>query len=276
MQDPKNNTGCHYDYANKCDCSEDDKCGCDFPNNLPHDFSLSCLSSEELEIVATQPLATAVQKKSQDEERLNAKEPTPSAPLAALGKLTPDFTAPAILSDNTLIKNFNLYKYIEGHNAVLFFYPEDFSFTCPSELLMLNEELNAFTRRNTKVIGISTDSIYSHLSWKELPLQKDGIPDLSFPLIADLDKEISTAYQVLNKKETALRATFIIDTHKAIRHISLNDGNIRRTPTEMLRIIDLLNHKQDTLTDCPQGWKQNFFFERPEKEQITEIFSPKN
>lgn len=267
----KDNTNCHYDYANKCDCSEDDKCGCDFPNNLPHNFSLSCLNKEELEIVATQPLATTVQNK--EEPLLNVDEPTPVSSPAALGKRTPDFTAPAILSDNTLIKHFNLYKYIEGHNAVLFFYPEDFSFTCPSELLMLNEELNAFTIRNTKIIGISTDSIYSHLSWKELPRHKDGIPDLSFPLIADLDKEISTAYQVLNKKETALRTTFIIDTQKIIRHISLNDANLHRTPAEMLRLIDIINLKQDSITNCPKGWKQNFFFERPEQTNFAEMFS---
>lgn len=270
--------GCHYDYANKCECSEDDKCGCDYPNNLPHNFSLSCLEGKELEEVATQLLPTRLLKDlpTPDIEYFAADtDKTKAALKAVLGGKAPDFTAPAVLSDNTLVKHFNLYRYIEGHIGVLFFYPEDFSFTCPSELLMLNKELNAFNNRNVKVLAISTDSAQSHLSWKELPPHKDGIADIAFPLIADFDKRISSAYQVLNKKETAVRATFILDEKKVIRHISLNDGGIWRNPEEILRITDILNHKGEGITNCPSGWKQNFFFERPEPESLMEIYGGK-
>lgn len=118
MNDTTETGDCHYDYANKCDCSEDDKCGCTFPNNLAHDYSPGCFEEKE-------PLHPHME--------------------LTVGMAAPDFTAPAVLSDNTLVEHFNFYKYTRGKLAVLFFYPEDFSFTCPSELLMLNRELNAFS-----------------------------------------------------------------------------------------------------------------------------------
>lgn len=246
MNDTTETSDCHYDYANKCDCSEDDKCGCTFPNNLAHDYSPGCFEEKE-------PLHPHME--------------------LTVGMAAPDFTAPAVLSDNTLVEHFNFYKYTRGKLAVLFFYPEDFSFTCPSELLMLNRELNAFSKRNTRVLAISTDSVHSHLAWKELPPEKDGVSDINFPMIADLDKKISAHYGILSKKETALRATVIIDEKKIIRHMSINDNKIWRNPEETLRILDILNQKDDTLTSCPKGWKQNFFFERPEPESLTEMFS---
>ena len=199
MNDTTETGDCHYDYANKCDCSEDDKCGCTFPNNLAHDYSPGCFEEKE-------PLHPHME--------------------LTVGMAAPDFTAPAVLSDNTLVEHFNFYKYTRGKLAVLFFYPEDFSFTCPSELLMLNRELNAFSKRNTRVLAISTDSVHSHLAWKELPPEKDGVSDINFPMIADLDKKISAHYGILSKKETALRATVIIDEKKIIRHMSINDNKI--------------------------------------------------
>ena len=237
---------CRYDYANKCDCSEDDNCGCDYPNNMDRNFSTHHEFSHK------------------------------DTPLATIGKPAPDFTAEALLSNNTIIKHFNFYKYTQGHITVLFFYPEDFSFTCPSELLMLNTELNAFNRRGAKILGISTDTIHSHLTWKELPPHKDGISDISYPLIADSSKNICSSYGVLTPKGIAQRATFIIDENRIIRHISLNDNKIWRNPTEIIRIIDILNYKGDGTTNCPPGWKQNFSYERPEPQTLTEIYAQKN
>lgn len=237
---------CRYDYKERCDCSDDDNCGCVYPENLSRSYTNACFAE--------------------------AQTAQFSVPLT-VGMQAPDFTAPAILGDNTLIKNFNFYKFAEGHLAVLFFYPEDFSFTCPSELLSFNQELNAFAKRKTRFLAISTDSIHSHLTWKEMPPEKDGVSDICFPLIADIDKKITSRYGVLSKKETARRATFIIDSKRIIRHLSLNDGKIWRTPQETLRILDILNQKSDSLTSCPRGWKQNFFFERPEPESLTEMFS---
>ena len=173
----------------------------------------------------------------------------------------------------SLVEKFNLYQYTRGHTVVLFFYPEDFYFTCPSELLMLNKELNAFNRRSTKLIAISTDSIYTHLAWKELPPEKDGIADINYPLVADENKEITKSYGVLDSKQTARRATVIIDENKIIRHFSINDNKIWRNPTEIIRIIDILHYKSSNITNCPSGWKQNFFYERPETETLTEIYT---
>lgn len=240
-----------YDYANKCDCSDDDNCGCDFPNNIDRNFD-DCACADTLNF---QPQQTKQ---------------------ATIGHPAPNFIAEAVLSNNTLIKNLNFHKYTQGHITVLFFYPEDFSFTCPSELLMLNNELNAFNRRGVKILAISTDTIHSHLTWKELPPHKDGIADISYPLIADSDKNISKAYGVLNPKGTAYRATFIIDEQKIIRHISVNDNKVWRNPTEIIRIIDILNYEGDGMTNCPPGWKQNFSYERPEPQTITELYSRKS
>ncbi len=225
-----------YNYNQKCDCAEDDNCGCTYPNNLKHNMS----------------------EKEETPKLINNS--------ALIGEKAPDFTAPAILGDNTLQEHFNLYNETREKNIVLFFYPEDFSFTCPSELLKINKTIKAFSKRNTAIIGISTDSIDSHYSWKDLPPEKDGISDIMFPLISDFDKKISHNYGLLNKKQTAMRATVIIDSKRIIRHISINDNKIWRNPEEVLRIIDILNQKNDSLTSCPIGWKQNFFFERPKKE----------
>ena len=239
-----------YDYANKCDCSDDDNCGCDFPNNMERNFD-DCTCGDTLDFTP---------------------KPTKKA---TIGHLAPNFTAEAILSNNTIIEKLNFHKYTLGHIAVLFFYPEDFTFTCPSELLMLNGELNAFNRRSVKILAISTDTIHSHLTWKELPPHKDGVADISYPLISDSDKAISSAYGVLSPKGTAYRATVIIDEQKIIRHISLNDNKVWRNPTEIIRIIDILNYKGDGMTNCPPGWKQNFSYERPEPQTLTELYATK-
>lgn len=243
MNDNTNN--CYYDYAEKCDCSEDDRCGCAYPDNLFRGYD--CNSLDEAPLDATLIKLT-------------------------VGMAAPDFIAPAVLSDNTMIEHFHFYKYTENHISVLFFYPEDFSFTCPSELLLFNRELNAFSLRNARILAISTDSVHSHLAWKELPPEKDGISDIHFPLIADWDKKISAHYNVLNKKGTAQRATVIIDKKRIIRHVSINDDKIWRNPKETLRIIDILNQKNDMYATCPTGWKQNFTFERPQPETPSEMF----
>lgn len=245
MKYQPNTSNYHYDYKNKCDCSEDDKCGCDFPNNMPHNFT-------------------------QDYNEKTSTYPK----IAILGKQAPNFIAPAILGDNTIVQHFNLYKYVKNYNAILFFYPEDFSFSCPSELLMLNQEINAFTKRDTKIIAISTDELGSHIAWKNMPPQKDGISDIIFPLIADFTKSISKSYQVLTTKETPLRATFILDKQQIIRHVSLNDNAIWRNPTELFRIIDIINNFKNNSTNCPKNWKQNFPFERPTRKSIYQTYSP--
>lgn len=235
-----------YNYGNKCDCSDDDNCGCDFPNNIAHNFENHNQTAHQNLILSKQ---------------------------AFIGHPAPDFTARALLSNNTFVESFNLYRYTQGHITVLFFYPEDFSFTCPSELLMLNQELNAFNRRGAKILAISTDSIYTHIAWKELPPSKDGIADVSFPLIADENKIITKTYGVLDKKEVAARATFILDEQHIIRHIAINDNKVWRNPTEIIRIIDILNYKGDGYTNCPPGWKQNFAHERPEQQTLSEMYS---
>ena len=215
MAKTEKETNHYHNYKNNCSCAEDDNCGCSYPNNIPEN-----LKEEE-----HQNICKEVTLKIQT------------------GTKAPNFTSPAILEDNTLLEKYNLYNETRENNIILFFYPEDFCFTCPSELLMLNKEINTFNQKQTKVIGISTDSINSHYTWRELTPERGGISDIQFPLISDFDKKISTSYGFLNQKRTSMRATVIIDKKRIIRHISINDNKIWRNPSEYLRIIEILNQK---------------------------------
>ncbi len=236
-------------YESRCDCADDDKCGCTYPNNVAKDYDLDNFDT-------TQSIETKTN--------------------LSIGMKAPNFTSPALFKNNTMIDNFNFYNYTKNKLSVLFFYSEDFNFTCPSELLLFNEEINSFKKRNTQIIGISTDSIYSHITWKSLQPEKNGISDVNIPLVADLNKIISTSYGVLNKKQTAHHATIIIDEKKIIKHISFNDNMLWRNPAEVIRILDILNNKSDKFTTCPMGWKQNFNYERPQKTKVTDFLANKD
>lgn len=219
---------CFYDYANKCDCSEDDKCGCDFPNNMAHDFSCN--------------------------QTFIYPPQTKKFSRAIVSNSAPDFTAPAVLTDNTLVPDFNLYQYLDNAYGLLIFYPADFTYICPTELWAYHKEMSAFQKRNVMLLGISTDSDQSHLAWRNRSLSQGGIGALSFPLISDFKREISAAYGILSTEGLAMRASFLIDKSKIVRYQSINDEKIGRNPAETLRIIDALQFSESNGTLCPAGW----------------------
>lgn len=171
-----------------------------------------------------------------------------------IGKEAPDFTAKTVMPDNTINENFNLKQYLNGQNGILFFYPLDFTFVCPSEIIAFHNRLNEFSLRNTKVIAVSVDSHFSHFAWKSTPINKGGIGDIQFPLVSDLNKEISTNYNVLNEESISLRGTFLIDKDFKIRHFLVNDLPIGRNVDETLRVIDALDHHTTHGDVCPAGW----------------------
>lgn len=238
------------EYAHKCDCSEDDKCGCTYPNNLPRGFEDA--SGGEI-----------------SEPEIIALEETAAAPLL-LGKTAPDFTAEAVMADNSFKLDFNLHDYLEGSYGLIFFYPADFTFICPSELIAYNRKLNEFTDRNVRLVGISVDSKYAHQTWKKIPLQEGGIGDINFPLVADLTKEISYKYGVLSGDGTAMRASFLTDKNRVIRYQAANDGRIGRDPAETLRIIDALRFVETHGDVCPAGWRQGDKSLRPTPDGVAE------
>ncbi len=170
---------------------------------------------------------------------------------------SPDFTTKGIDTNNKII-NFNLYKNTKNKNILLFFWPLDFTYICPSEIIALNNRYNEFKNKNTKIFGISIDSVYTHIAWKNTPIKKGGIGLIKFIILSDINRKIQKKYKIKNNKIfNSLRTTFIIDTNKIIRHESTNDLQIGRNIDELLRIIDAINFNNETKMICPAQWNKN-------------------
>ncbi len=189
-------------------------------------------------------------------------------------KKAPDFTAPAVLADNTIVENFNLYENIGEKGAVLFFYPLDFTFVCPTELLAFDHRLEEFTKRGINVIGCSVDSQYSHLAWKNTPVEKGGIGNVRYPLVADLTKKIARDYDVLLEEAgVALRGSFLIDKDGTIRHAVINDLPLGRNIDEMIRMVDAMEFANEYGEVCPADWEKGKEAMKPTPEGVAEFLS---
>ncbi len=169
----------------------------------------------------------------------------------------PNFISEAISKNNKIIKKYNLKKKIKNKNCILFFWPLDFSFICPTEILSLNFKYKEFKKRNTKIIGISIDSIYTHLAWKKTKINEGGIGNIKFDMVSDIKKEIQKKYKVEYKNSFSLRSTFLIDKKRIIRHLSINDLFIGRNIDEIIRLIDAINLYSEKKELCPAQWKEN-------------------
>jgi len=186
-------------------------------------------------------------------------------------KPAPEFKTQAVMPDNS-IQEVSLSDY-KGKKVVLFFYPLDFTFVCPTELLAFDKRLSEFESRGVQVLGCSVDSRWSHLAWKNTDVNKGGIGNVKYPLLQDLDKSIARNYDVLvgatpatvytqdEEMDTtvgggvALRGSFLIDEDGTVRHAVLNDLPLGRNIDEMLRMIDALSHHQKHGEVCPAGWR---------------------
>ena len=174
-----------------------------------------------------------------------------------VGKAAPDFSAVAVMGNNEINETFNLKKYINGKYAVIFFYPLDFTFVCPSELIAFNHRLDEFRKRNTEVIGVSIDSQFTHLAWKNTPVDKGGIGQVQYPLVADIKHEICKAYDVeFDAAGVAFRGSFLIDRAGMVRHQVVNDLPLGRDIDEMLRMVDALQFHEEHGEVCPAGWSK--------------------
>lgn len=170
-------------------------------------------------------------------------------------KQAPDFKAVAVMGDNTFNESFSLSDY-RGKYVVLFFYPLDFTFVCPSEIIAFDKAMDRFKAKNCEVIGVSIDSQFTHLAWKKTPVNEGGIGNISYPLVADLDKKISRQYGVLLPEGIALRGTFLIDKEGIIRHAVLNDLPLGRSIEETIRMVDALRFHEQHGDVCPVNWKE--------------------
>lgn len=168
----------------------------------------------------------------------------------------PNFTATAVLGDNQIVDNFNLYENFGEKGTVLFFYPLDFTFVCPSEIIAFDKRLEEFKNRGINVIGVSIDSQFSHFAWKNTPINQGGIGQVRFPLVADLSKKIAHDYDVLLNESVALRGSFLIDKDGTVRHAVINDLPLGRNIDEMLRMIDTMLFTNEYGEVCPAGWQK--------------------
>lgn len=174
-----------------------------------------------------------------------------------VGKQAPDFTAAAVMPNNEINEKFNLKSHLKGKTGVLFFYPLDFTFVCPSEIIAFNNRLNEFKTRNAEVIAVSVDSKFSHLAWKKTAVNDGGIGDVQFTLVSDLTKSIARDYDVLIENAgVALRGTFLIDKNGVVRHQIVNDLPLGRSVEEALRMVDALHFHEENGEVCPAGWNR--------------------
>ena len=166
-----------------------------------------------------------------------------------VGKPAPDFTATAVFGNNE-IKEITLSSFTKGKYAVVFFYPFDFTFVCPTELIAFDHRLEEFKKRNVEVIGVSIDSEHTHLAWKNTPVEKGGIGQVRYPIVADVRHLLARAYDVESPGGMAFRGSFLIDKS----HQVVNDLPLGRNIDEMLRMVDALQFNEEHGEVCPAGW----------------------
>ena len=173
-----------------------------------------------------------------------------------VGKQAPDFSSPAVMADGSIHETFSLKDY-QGHYIVLFFYPLDFTFVCPTELIAFSHRIAEFEKRDVQVIGCSIDSQFTHIAWRNTPVEEGGIGDVKYPLVADVKHEICRAYDVeFDAEGVALRGSFLIDKQGIVRHQVVNDLPLGRNIDEMLRMVDALQFHEKHGEVCPAGWSQ--------------------
>lgn len=172
---------------------------------------------------------------------------------ALVTQQAPEFTAQTVMPDNSIVEK-SLSDLRGGKYAVLFFYPLDFTFVCPSEIIAFDKKLDEFKKRDCVVIGASVDSHYTHLAWKNTPRDQGGIGNVQFPLVADLSKDIAEAYGVLVEGTVALRGLFLIDREGVVRHCVINDLPLGRNVDEAIRMVDALQFTEQHGEVCPANW----------------------
>jgi len=174
-----------------------------------------------------------------------------------VGRKAPDFTAAAVLASGEIENQFNLSENIAGKYAIVFFYPLDFTFVCPSELIALNNRLQDFAKRNVEIVAVSVDSQFTHNAWRNTPVAAGGIGEVGYTLVADINHNICQAYGVEHPEASvAFRGAFIIDKEGMVRSQVVNDLPIGRSIDELLRLIDAVQFHENFGEVCPANWQE--------------------
>ena len=173
-----------------------------------------------------------------------------------VGKKAPDFTVPAVLGNGEIVDALTLSEVIKGKYGLLFFYPLDFTFVCPSELIALDHRVEEFKNRGVEVIGVSIDSHFTHNAWRKTAIEDGGIGAVKYTLAADMNHEICQAYDVESEGGVAFRGAFVIDKEGVVRSQIVNDLPIGRNMDELLRIVDAVQFHEENGEVCPAGWQK--------------------
>lgn len=189
-----------------------------------------------------------------------------------VNRQAPDFTAPAVLADGTLVENFKLSD-LRGKYVVLFFWPLDFTFVCPSEIIAHDNRVEKFKDLGVEVVGISVDSQYTHYAWRNTPVEKGGIGPVRFPMVADVKHDIVRAYGVEHPDGVALRASFLIDRNGVVQHQVVNNLPLGRDVDEMLRMVEALQFTEEHGEVCPAGWRKGSGGMKADAEGVAEYLA---
>ena len=173
-----------------------------------------------------------------------------------VGKPAPDFTCAAVLGNGEIVESFTFSEVAKGKYAVVFFYPLDFTFVCPSELLAADHRMDQFKKLGVEVVGVSIDSHFTHNAWRNTPVEKGGIGPVSYTLAADINHDICRGYDVESSGGVAFRGTFIIDKNGIVRSQLVNDLPLGRNFDEVIRLVEALQFHEEHGEVCPAGWKK--------------------
>jgi len=192
-----------------------------------------------------------------------------------VGKPAPDFTAPAVLPSGEIVEDFKLAD-LRGKYTVLFFWPLDFTFVCPTEIIAHDRRMEAFKERGVEVVGISIDSQFTHFAWRNTPVKEGGIGAVNFPIVADVKHDIVRAYGIEHPDAgVALRASFLIDRNGIVQHQVVNNLPLGRNVTEMMRMIDALQFTEEYGEVCPAGWNKGDEGMVPTNEGVADYLATK-
>ena len=173
-----------------------------------------------------------------------------------IGQKFPETTVNAVMEDGGINENFSVSEYGKGGYTVVFFYPLDFTFVCPTEITAFDKAMSEFEKRGCKVVGASVDSHFSHIAWRDTPLSKGGIGQVNFPLMSDMERKISSQLGIVADGGVTYRASYLLDENGVVRHMVCNDLPLGRSVTEMLRMVDALKFHEEHGEVCPANWQE--------------------
>jgi peroxiredoxin (alkyl hydroperoxide reductase subunit C) len=184
----------------------------------------------------------------------------------------PDFTAAAVMPNGAIKQDFKLSD-LRGKYVVLFFWPLDFTFVCPTEIIAHDHRFDAFKERGVEVVGVSIDSAYTHHAWRETPVDKGGIGKVRFPVVGDVKHQITQAFGIEHPDGVAMRASFLIDRNGIVQHQVVNNLSLGREVDEMLRMVDALQYTEEHGEVCPAGWKKGDTAMKPTTEGVADYLA---